>query len=325
MLIDSYQRRFSYLRLSLLPVCNFRCLYCLPNGNPKEVLHKKHLTRDEIRRLVAALTGMGIKKIRLTGGEPTLRPDLLEIARAISEISEVEKIALTTNGYKLVELAGGLKLNGVNAINISVDSLKPERFFEITGQNLYFDVLKGIEASRRAGIEAIKINAVVLNGVNDCEIEDFIHWAERESLNIRFIELMPTADNGDFFKSRHLSLAFIETLLEERGWSLEKREESAGPADVWSRPGSMGKIGLIRPYSSNFCNTCNRLRVTSEGDLQLCLFGKGNIPLRPLLQDDAQKDELEHFVRSALGQKNFSHFLHEGDYGSTRNFATMGG
>jgi cyclic pyranopterin phosphate synthase len=268
---------------------------------------------------------VGIRKVRLTGGEPTLRPDLLQIVQDISEISGVEKIALTTNGYRLTELAEGLKLSGVNAINVSVDSLNPKRFFEITGQDRFHDVMKGIEAARRVGIDVLKINAVLLKGINESEIEDFIHWAERESLSIRFIELMPTADNGDFFKSRHLSLAFFETMLQERGWGLEKREEWAGPANVWSHPSSKGKVGLIRPYSSNFCDSCNRLRVTSEGDLQLCLFGKGNVSLRHLLQENFQKDELEHFVRSTLAQKQFSHFLHEGDYGSTRNFATMGG
>ena len=325
MLIDSYSRAFSYLRLSLLPVCNFRCVYCLPNGNPKETLHQTHLSRTEIRRLVSALAALGIRKVRLTGGEPTLRPDLVEIAKDISDISGIEKIALTTNGYRLAEQAHDLKRSGISAINVSVDSLVEKTFAEITGKALLPEVLLGVRAAREAGIREIKINAVVLKGLNENEIEDFILWSEREPIDVRFIELMPTKDNGEFFAKRHLSLGFLEALLSHRGWNQMQREETAGPADVWEKPSAPGKIGLIRPYSTNFCNSCNRLRVTSQGDLQLCLFGKGNLSLRPLLQNEAQNEELKNFILCSLGQKKFSHSLHEGDYGSTRNLAAMGG
>ena len=325
LLLDSYNRGFSYLRLSLLPVCNFRCVYCLPNGNPKEALHQTHLSRPEIRRLVSALAELGIRKVRLTGGEPTLRPDLVEVAKDISGISGVEKIALTTNGYRLAEQAHELKGSGISAINVSVDSLVQENFAAITGQDQLPNVLEGIRAAQDAGISQIKINAVVLRGLNDHEIEDFLLWSEREPIDVRLIELMPTKDTGEFFAKRHLSLGFLETLLSHRGWNRMKREETAGPADVWEKSGAVGKIGLIRPYSTNFCNSCNRLRVTSQGDLQLCLFGKGNLSLRPLLQNELQREELKSFIVCALGQKNFSHLLHEGDYGSTRNLAAMGG
>lgn len=325
LLIDSYNRAFSYLRLSLLPVCNFRCVYCLPNGNPKEALHQTHLSRTEIRRLVSALAELGIRKVRLTGGEPTLRPDLIEIAHDISGISGIEKIALTTNGYRLAEQARELKRNGVSAINVSVDSLDKDKFAEITGQDRLPEVLKGIRAAQDAGIDRVKINAVVLKGLNEHEIEDFLLWSEREPIDIRFIELMPTKDNGAFFTKRHLSLGFLETLLSDRGWKRMDREATAGPADVWGKTKAPGKVGLIRPYSTNFCNSCNRLRVTSQGDLQLCLFGKGNLSLRPLFQNEAQREELKSFILCALGQKKFSHSLHEGDYGSTRNLAAMGG
>lgn len=325
MLIDSYNRSFSYLRLSLLPICNFKCVYCLPNGNPMEALHQKHLTHIEIKRLIKALAKLGIKKVRLTGGEPTLRTDLIEIAKSISEIQGIEKIALTTNGYRLNEIAGDLKASGVTALNVSVDSLITERFFEITGQNRLQEVLKGIEKAKSVGMPQVKINAVAMKGLNDDEFENFIEWSQKEDLHVRFIELMTTRDNAAFYSTHHLDLAFLEPLLVDKGYFSVKREADGGPADLWKKPGREGTIGLIRPYKKNFCDSCNRLRVTSEGALQLCLFGNGTLPLRHFLQDDGQEERIQSTVLSALTGKEISHYLHEGNYGSTRNLATMGG
>jgi cyclic pyranopterin phosphate synthase len=324
-LADSFQRRFHYLRLSLLPVCNFRCVYCLPHGNPLESFHKKHLTGEEIRRLVAAMADLGVSKVRLTGGEPTIRKDIHEVARVVSEVPGISQIALTTNGYRLSEIAQGLLASGVQTLNVSVDSLDRGRFHEITDQDKLTKVLEGIGVAREAGFRSVKINMVVLRGLNDDEIPAFMDWARRDALEVRFIELMPTEDNREFFNDRHLDLEFLQRLLSETGWTPVPRSFDAGPAKLWASPSGKGQVGIIRPYSKDFCNGCNRLRVTSEGDLQLCLFGNGNVPLRRWLSSPAQKEELKSMIVSSLRMKKASHSLVNGDYGQTKNLAAMGG
>lgn len=325
MLVDIYQRRFSYLRLSLLPVCNFRCVYCLPNGNPAEALHQSHLTRAEVNHLMKAMTELGIEKVRLTGGEPSLRLDLLDIASDIARTEGIRKLALTTNGYRLEDLAPRLTASGVHTLNVSVDSLDRHRFFEITKQDRLPQILRGIRLVQAQSSTQVKINVVLLKDLNDDEVDDFILWSTKENIHVRFIELMPTGDNGQFFSDRHLDLAFLPERLKTLGWLPEDRDRLGGPAEVWGHAQAKGKIGLIRPYSKDFCNSCNRLRVTSRGELQLCLFGKGNFSLRPWLRAPEQKEELKDQILTALGQKRFSHSLHEGDYGHTRNLAAMGG
>lgn len=288
-------------------------------------LHSKHLSRAEIRRLLTAFAELGIRKVRLTGGEPTLRPDLLDVVRDISEIEGIEKVVLTTNGYRLEHIALDLKRAGVMSLNVSVDSLKPRRFFEITGQDRLRQVLGGISTARQARFSPIKINVVVMKGLNEDETGDFLDWSEREPIDVRFIELMATKDSVEFFRDHHLPLSFLERTLCERDWSLVNRDPDGGPAKMWAHPKAQGRVGFIRPHSRNFCDSCNRLRVTSEGALQLCLFGNGNVSLRPWLQDDGKKETLKNNVLLALGRKKLSHNLHEGDYGSTRNLAAMGG
>jgi len=325
LLTDRFNRQFTYLRLSLLPVCNFKCSYCLPNGNPKEALHRSHLTLDEIRRLVIAFSGLGIKKIRFTGGEPTLRPDLIKIVETISLNNPDTILALTTNGFKLTELTDPLKKAGLGCLNVSVDSLIPDKFEQITGQNLLRHVLKGIEKARMVGFSTIKINTVVLKGINDGEVGSLIEWAENNQFELRFIELMETGDRVDYFKQHHTDLDFIKNYLTERGYFPVARAVHGGPADIWQSPKTKSRFGLIRPYRKDFCDSCNRLRVTSEGALQLCLFGSGTLSLRKYLQRDGEEKYIQEAVLSALGAKTKTHFLHEGNYGITRNLATIGG
>lgn len=325
LLTDRFHRQFTYLRLSLLPVCNFKCSYCLPNGNPKEALHRSHLTVDEIRRLTKAFSGLGIRKIRLTGGEPTLRTDLIKIVETLSLHHPDTILALTTNGFKLTELAGPLKKAGLSCLNVSVDSLVPEKFEKITGQNMLAHVLKGIETAKQVGISKIKINTVVLKGINDGEIGALIDWAEKSDLELRFIELMETGDRIEYFKEHHSNLDFIQNYLLERGYLPAARAAHAGPADIWQNPKIQSRMGLIRPYRKDFCESCNRLRVTSEGALQLCLFGSGTLSLRSYLERDGEEENIQDAVLSALGAKTKTHLLHEGNYGITRNLATIGG
>lgn len=304
-------------------VCNFRCTYCLPNGYQKT--DRNFLTLPEITRLATAFAELGTYKIRLTGGEPTVRRDLIDIARTISSIPGIRTVALTTNGYNLKENANSYFDAGINALNVSVDSLDPARFHAITGQDRLAEVLEGIEAAKAAGFNNIKINSVLLREVTDNTLPDFLTWIRREALSVRFIELMQTGENLAFFKQHHISANVIIQQLLEHGFVPELRKHDSGPAQEFTHPDYAGKIGIIAPYSKDFCKSCNRLRVTSRGKLMLCLFGEGGYDLRPYLQHDEQREELIDAVASALHFKHESHYLQQGLTGSTPHLATLGG
>lgn len=320
---DSFGRKFPYLRLSVTEVCNFRCTYCLPNGYQKT--ERDFLTLPEITRLATAFAELGTHKIRLTGGEPTVRRDLIEIARAVSSISGIRTVALTTNGYNLKENAKAFRDAGINALNVSVDSLNSERFHAITGQNKLTHVLEGIEAAKAAGFTNIKINSVLLKEVTDHTLPEFLSWIRREALSVRFIELMQTGENLAFFKQHHISANVMIQQLLEHGFVPELRKPDSGPAQEFTHPDYAGKIGIIAPYSKDFCKSCNRLRVTSRGKLMLCLFGEGGYDLRPYLQADDQREELIEAIASALHFKHETHYLQQGITGSTPHLATLGG
>ena len=229
LLQDPFGRRFTYLRLSITDTCNFRCVYCLPNGNPlcgpKELLSAK-----EISRLVAAFAALGVIKIRLTGGEPTVRGDLLEIVSAVATAPGIEKIALTTNGYRLDRLAAGLRRSGLSSINVSVDSLDRKNFARITGHDRLEDVLKGVETATALGISPVKINVVLLRDINDGEFDRFLQWARDRPIRIRFIELMRTLSNSALFDKHHLSADPLKDRLAHQGWAPGTRTVSDGPA-----------------------------------------------------------------------------------------------
>ena len=323
MLKDSFGRKFPYLRLSVTEVCNFRCTYCLPNGYQKT--DRDFLTLPEITRLATAFAELGTHKIRLTGGEPTVRKDLTQIARAVSSISGIRTVALTTNGYNLKENARAFRDAGINALNVSVDSLNSERFHAITGQDKLAHVLEGIEAAKTVGFTNIKINSVLLKEVTDHTLPEFLSWIKREALSVRFIELMQTGENLAFFKQHHISANVIIQQLLEHGFVPELRKPDSGPAQEFTHPDYAGKIGIIAPYSKDFCKSCNRLRVTSRGKLMLCLFGEGGYDLRSYLQADDQREELIDAIASALHFKHETHYLQQGITGSTPHLATLGG
>ena len=320
---DSFGRKFPYLRLSVTEVCNFRCTYCLPNGYQKT--DRDFLTRAEIRRLATAFAELGTHKIRLTGGEPTVRRDLIEITQAVSNIPGIHTVALTTNGYNLKENANAFRDAGINALNVSIDSLNSERFHAITGQDKLAHVLEGIEAAKAAGFTNIKINSVLLKEVTDHTLPEFLSWIKRKALSVRFIELMQTGENLAFFKQHHIGAGVIIQQLLEHGFVPELRKPDSGPAQEFSHPDYAGKIGIIAPYSKDFCKSCNRLRVTSRGKLMLCLFGEGGYDLRPYLQADDQREELIDAIASALHFKHETHYLQQGITGSTPHLATLGG
>ncbi|WP_246449675.1 GTP 3',8-cyclase MoaA [Qipengyuania soli] len=323
-LSDSIGRRFEYLRLSLTEVCNFRCTYCLPEGYKKPCNLPNELSVEEVRRAVTAFAQLGLWKVRLTGGEPTLRRDFEDVVRTVSQVPGIHKVAMTTNGYRLAQRAKAWRDCGVSAINISVDSLDPARFSAITGHDRLAEVMRGIDAAEAAGFESIKLNAVLMRGVNDDELETMVEFVAARDLSLRFIEVMRTNDNASFFDERHVAGQSVIDRLEAVGWQRLPREVGAGPAVEFGHPEAKGRIGIIAPYSKDFCASCNRLRLSSDGKLHLCLFGDGGFDLRPLLAEDSETDLAER-IRTLVGAKAPAHRLHEGNSGATPHLASIGG
>ena len=324
-LTDLHGRRFEYLRLSLTDVCNFRCSYCLPDGYRKARGAPPNLSIDEIRRLVGTFAALGLWKIRLTGGEPTLRAEFLDIAKTVSGIESIRHVAITTNGYRLAERAQDYADHGISAVNVSMDSLKPDRFHAITGHDQLAEILRGIDACKAAGIATIKLNSVLLKGLNHDELDDFIAFVVEHDLTLRFIEVMRTNDNPGYFVEHHLPGSFVSDRLQSIGWRRLSRHAGGGPAIEYANPTGPGRIGVIAPYSKDFCASCNRLRVSATGKLHLCLFGDGGIDLKPWLQDDTQKDELIVRLQKLVARKAPGHLLHQGNSGATPHLASIGG
>ena len=324
-LVDHYGRRFPYLRLSVIEACNFRCSYCLPNGYQARLGLPPTLTTGEIARLLRAFAGVGMRKVRLTGGEPSLHKSLTKIIGLAATTPGVDKVALTTNGCLLRKRRAEWQAAGLTAINVSVDALDRERFVRITGHDRLDDILLGIDEALVAGLSAVKINAVLLRGLNDDQLPAWLDYLRERPLSLRFIELMRTGTNLDYFQQHHYRADSLERLLHDVGWSAVLRVNDAGPAREYAHPDYAGRIGIIAPYSRDFCAACNRLRVTASGDLRLCLFGNVGIPLRPLLQSDAQVDELQASLISQLDLKSLGHGLHAGETGLTPHLASIGG
>lgn len=324
-LSDGYGRRFSYLRLSLTERCNFRCTYCLPNGFQKQAGLPPELSRDELRRVVAAFAKLGLWKVRLTGGEPTVRADFTEIVREIGAVPGVRRLAMTTNGYRLAERAVEWREAGIDALNVSIDTLDPARFKRITGHDRLNDIVGGVDAALSAQFSAVKINSVLTTDLAESDWDAILDFVSDRSVSWRFIELMQTNDNSSFFAGKACRSDAIRERLKKSGWRAERREEGSGPAMVYSHADYRGTIGLIAPYSPGFCDTCNRLRVSSRGKLHLCLFGSGGMELRDLLQSDDQRDELVARIEAAMPSKAAGHRLHDGDSGATPHLASIGG
>ena len=323
-LTDGFGRSFPYLRLSLTEACNFRCSYCLPDGYHADG-RPRFLAVDEIARLVRAFATLGMHKIRLTGGEPSLRRDLTRIIATVARVPGIRKVAITTNGTRLPRYLPDWHQAGLTALNVSVDSLQRERFHAITGHDRLPEVLEGIAMAQALGLQSVKLNAVLLRDRNDDELPAWMEYLRERALSVRFIELMRTGDNGDYFQRHHLRADVLVEQLQAAGWSLRPRAADAGPAREYVHPAYHNSIGTIAPYSRDFCAGCNRLRVTARGDLRLCLFGDFGIPLRPLLQEDAQHELLCATISRQLGIKRDAHRLHQGQTGLVPHLASIGG
>ena len=325
---DSFGRTFPYIRLSITDFCNFKCGYCLPNGYQIDKNdNRKFLNLGEIRRLARVFSKLGVTKIRLTGGEPTIRKDFFDIIKILKNEADIEKVVITTNGYHLDEKAKMLVDSGINGINISVDSLDRNIFKIITGHDRLPEILKGIQNLQELNFSNIKINAVLLNGLNT-SIKDFNTWAnfiKKNGLDFRYIELMQTGDNLDYFTKYHVSSKIFKKYLQKNKWIYQTFGKDSGPSLNFINPEYKGKFGIIAPYSKDFCSNCNRLRITSRGDLRLCLFGNTGINIRHLLQKDDQIIELQDLIHDQMKFKKESHYLELGETGLTKNLSTTGG
>ena len=325
---DSFGRKFPYIRLSISDVCNFKCGYCLPDGYKIDKSdNRTFINTEEIKRLAKALSELGVSKIRLTGGEPTIRKDFFEIIKIIKENSGIKKTVITTNGYKLDKIANDIKNSGLDGINISIDSLDPKTFKKITGHDRLEEILRGIKNLQKLNFKNIKINAVLLKGINDSE-QDFDSWAQfikNNEIDFRYIELMQTGDNLDYFNKYHVPSKKFVDYLNNNNWIIQTFGKDAGPAKNYLNPKFKGKFGVIAPYSKDFCKSCNRLRITAKGDLRLCLFGNTGINIRHLMQKDNQIEELKDLILKQLNFKKESHYLEIGETGLTKNLSTTGG
>lgn len=311
-LIDMFERSISYLRLSLTDQCNLRCLYCTPQAINNKLNSVELLSYEEILRVVQLAVEMGVKKIRLTGGEPLVRRDITTFISGLADIKGLEDIRLTTNGVLLADHAEQLYQAGIRKLNISLDTLRPERFREITGADLFDRVWRGITTVRDMGFAPIKINVVAMNGINEDEFLDFAKLSLTEPYQVRFIEFMPMGKDTAWDKEKYISADTIKERLEKLG-SLNPVATAGmeGPARVFQFEGAKGKIGFISPISHHFCDKCNRLRLTSEGKLRSCLLTDQETDLKTIIREGGSDNDIKNALMATILNKPKGHKLNE--------------
>ena len=312
---DNYGRQISYLRLSVTDLCNLRCQYCMPAGGVEKRSHRDILSFEALEAIVRAAVKCGVRKVRVTGGEPLVRRNIPELCRRIAAIEGVEELCMTTNGILLPKYAQKLRDSGVQRLNISLDTLRPDRYAALTRTGCLDDALAGMEAARAAGFETLKINAVLIGGVNDDEIADLAALTRDKPDEVRFIELMPMGECARWDKSRFLSCSAVLEALP----GLEEIAPS-GVARRYRMPGWKGTIGLIRPVSAHFCPACDRIRVTADGRLKPCLHSALEVPLAGL-----EGKALERAVAGAILAKPHRHHLEQGSSQTPRSMNEIGG
>jgi cyclic pyranopterin phosphate synthase len=322
-LVDGFGRRFRYLRLSVTEVCNYRCTYCLPDGFKKSG-SMAFLNPDEIDCVVRAFAAFGVAKLRLTGGEPSVRRDLVEIIGRAAATPGIDKVAITTNGWNLKRNIQGWREAGLTNLNVSIDALDPAAFRRITGHDQLNEVVAGLDLALALGVPTVKVNAVLLRDTVETGFDAFAAFVRDRPISLRFIELMRTGDNAAYFDDQHVSGVDLQGWLAARGWSPVAKAFDDGPATDYVHPDYAGRIGLIAPYAPGFCDSCNRLRITAKGALRLCLFGELGVNLRDLLVR-GEEEALQARIEAALVGKPAGHRLHENNSGDTRQLAQFGG
>ena len=306
---DSFGRNINYLRISVTDLCNLRCKYCMPEKGICKVEHENILSLEEICEIAKVFVSLGVNKIRLTGGEPLTRKGLVELVEKLGKLDGIKDLAMTTNGILLKKYARDLKLAGLNRVNISLDTLDESKYSQITRGGRLKDVLDGIEVAKTVGLTPIKINTVLIGGFNENEIEDFVNLTRTEEIDVRFIELMPVGEASKWAEENFISNAVILDKVS----TLEKVEnqDPSSPAVYYKLPNAKGRVGIINPISCKFCEYCNRVRLTSQGKLKLCLHSNDEIDLRDKLR---QGENIEKIILSAIEHKPEAHHLEDRQY-----------
>jgi len=306
-LIDQYGRHIEYLRLSVTDRCDLRCQYCIPKGFKDFVAPDEWLNFDEIARLVRLFAEMGVNHIRLTGGEPLVRRDIDQLVSVLSTIPGVSDLSMSSNAIRLGHYAEKLKRAGLNRLNVSLDSINPQRYAEITGGGKLEKVLNSLEVARTLGIGPIKINCVLMKGVNDDEVPAILEYCAARDFTLRLIETMPVGDTGRSSQSLYVSLESTRLQLSKEYDLVPDIMPGAGPARYYRIKGSASRIGFITPISQHFCDTCNRLRLSCEGDLYTCLGDESRYRLADHLRSGCDDTELEQLIRAAINLKPLKH------------------
>ncbi|XP_072545202.1 molybdenum cofactor biosynthesis protein 1 isoform X2 [Salminus brasiliensis] len=306
-LTDTFGRRHSYLRISLTEKCNLRCQYCMPEEGVKLTPRGQLLNTEEVLTLTRLFVQEGVEKIRLTGGEPLIRPDVLHIITEMRKLEGLKTIAVTTNGMNLTRMLPGLKKAGVDLLNVSLDSLVPAKFEFIVRRKGFHKVMEGIDKAIKMGYNPVKVNCVVMRGLNEDELLDFVALTEKKPLDVRFIEYMPFDGNKWNFK-KMVSYAEMLDRIKQQWPSLEPVPgDETGTAKAFRVPGFQGQLGFITSMSDHFCGSCNRLRITADGNLKVCLFGNSEVSLRDCLRSGASDEELLQIIGAAVGRKKKQH------------------
>ncbi|HVT11153.1 MAG TPA: GTP 3',8-cyclase MoaA [Fimbriimonadaceae bacterium] len=352
-MFDPYHRRIDYLRVSITDRCNFRCVYCMPEQGFPAVPKEQSLTFEEIARLVRIAVSLGITKVRLTGGEPLLRKELPHLIQEIASFPGIEDISCTTNGYLLEEQACRLALSGLHRINVSLDTLRPDRFTEIARRGSLDRVLAGIDAAFDAGLNPVKLNCVLMKGVNDDEVADFAAMTLERDIHVRFIELMPMRWNldespaytpgcmsglvqlkeaaGGMLSDAQMRRMFLSAdearhRIERAMGAMEEADvRTNGPARSFRIPGAKGTVGFISQITHDFCERCNRIRLTSDGFLRPCLMSDGELDLRTPLRSGASEEDLAELFLHVVEHKPERHYLAEGQKVVGRGMSQIGG
>lgn len=311
-MLDNNHRVINYLRLSVTDRCNLRCIYCMPEEGVSFIPHSEILTYEEMLHLVRLCVQSGIRKVRLTGGEPLVRKDIIRFIDRLSHIRGLEEITLTTNGVLLKDFARDLRDCGICRINVSMDTLRPERFFYTTRRDLFQQVWEGIEEAESVGFNPIKLNVVSMRGVNDDEILDFVRLTYKKPYHVRFIEFMPVGEENGWSPQKFISVEEILNLVQSLGKLKSlKPKPISGPAQCYALEGAKGEIGFIGALSNHFCDRCNRLRLTADGNLRGCLLTDHEIDIKTPLRQGKGDDHLFDLIKKAILNKPKDHGLGE--------------
>lgn len=325
-LVDNFHRQLSYLRLSITDFCNFRCDYCLPNGYTANAGKRpdNELSVSEIDILIQAFAKLGTTKVRLTGGEPSIRQDLPRIIELAKQTQGIQTVAVSSNGYRLAKHLSDWQTAGLNQLNISIDSFDPTIFKQITGFDILPTLLQDIDTLLATTDIKLKLNGILMADTAFDNLQSVLSFVKNRPVTYRFIEFMQTSDNKALFFAQHSSGQRIKDFLLQNGWQSQRRASDAGPAIEYRHADYVGGIGLIEPYAPQFCDSCNRLRVSSQGKVHLCLFDNGSYDVRAFLAN-GDVDGLVHALQSLMPIKPEHHLLKQNDSGIMANLSMIGG